>query len=67
MKDKEKDLVVLSVSLSSGKFESIIRYPIDTPEEDIKELVSSWIRMSQAALKCGKDSEIPIPKIEESK
>lgn len=50
MAKNETDIVILSIKLASGDFESSLRIPISSGEVEIKKRIDQWFNMISFAL-----------------
>lgn len=58
--DEEDDMIEVSVKLTSGKFESTVRLPLDADYEHIEAALGNWWQTLESMIKCRKKD---IPKI----
>lgn len=50
--EAEDDVLVMSLRLKSGRFESSISVPLFASEEDKRRFVDSWLALMEAGLRC---------------
>ncbi len=49
----EDDVLIMSLRLASGKFESSIQVPLHASDEEKKAFIDSWLTVMEAGLRCG--------------
>jgi len=55
--DKGVEVVVMTVRLKSGRFESSVELPLNCSDAEKKRFVESWLALMSAGLQCGLSSE----------
>lgn len=48
----EDDVLTMSLSLKSGRFESTVSVPLRASEDDKRRFVDSWLNLMVAGLRC---------------
>jgi hypothetical protein len=51
--EEKDDMLIMSVRLASGRFESSIQVPLFATEDEKREFVDQWCGLMLAGLKCG--------------
>lgn len=50
---EKNDVLIVSLRLESGRFESTVRVPLFAKYEDKQEFVDRWLLLMESVLKCG--------------
>ncbi len=51
--EEKEEVLVITARLESGKFESTIRIPLNSSEQQQKEFIESWLALMATGLKLG--------------
>ena len=55
----EGDILIMTVKLASGKFESTIQIPLFASEDSKQQFVEAWLNLMQMGLKCSPTTRRP--------
>lgn len=53
----EDDILIISLRLKSGRFESEISVPLFAAEADKRRFIDAWLGLMEAGLQCRKKGE----------
>ncbi len=58
---KEEDFILITMELTSGRFKSKIKLPLEAPYENIEAALGNWWQTLESVVKCRKtelDAEV---------
>jgi hypothetical protein len=53
---EKDDVLIMSIRLASGRFESSIQVPLFASKEEREEFVAQWLNLMEAGLRCGQQN-----------